>query len=60
MTTKLKLISISLALLLIVALSAALAFALPKEEFNLSGGLSYEPSYQTYTPISAYPPSAYN
>lgn len=60
MTTKLKLISISLALFLIVALSAALAFALPKEEFNLSGSLSYEPSYQTYTPISAYPLSAYN
>ena len=60
MTTKLKLISISLALLLIVALSAALVFALPKEEFNLSGSLSYEPSYQTYTPISAYPLSTYN
>ena len=49
MTTKLKLISISLALFLIVALSAALAFALPKEEFNLSGSLSYEPSFVSYT-----------
>ena len=41
MTTKLKLISISLALFLIVALSAGLAFALPKQEFNLSGSLVY-------------------
>ena len=48
MTSKLKLISISIALFLIAALSAALVFALPKEEFNLSGGLSYEPSYQGY------------
>ncbi len=52
MTTKLKLISISLALFLIVALSAALAFALPKEEFNLSGSLSYEPSFVSYTPAA--------
>lgn len=48
MTTKLKLISISIALFLIAALSVALVFALPKEEFNLSGSLSYEPSYQGY------------
>lgn len=48
MTTKLKLISISIALFLIAALSVALVFALPKEEFNLSGNLSYEPSYQGY------------
>ena len=52
MTTKLKLISISLALFLIVALSAALAFALPKEEFNLSGSLSYEPSFVSYTLVA--------
>ena len=55
MTTKLKLISISLALFLIVALSAALAFALPKEEFNLSGSLSYEPSYKTYRFTRLFP-----
>ena len=55
MTTKLKLISISLALFLIVALSAALAFALPKEEFNLSGSLSYEPSYKTYRLSRSFP-----
>ncbi len=55
MTTKLKLISISLALFLIVALSAALAFALPKEEFNLSGNLSYTPSYKTYRPLRTLP-----
>lgn len=48
MTTKLKLISISIALFLIAALSVALVFALPKQEFNLSGSLSYEPSYQSY------------
>ena len=48
MTSKLKLISISIALFLIAALSVALVFALPKEEFNLSGNLSYEPSYQGY------------
>ena len=51
MTTKLKLISISLALFLIVALSAALVFALPKEEFNLSGSLSYQVQYKKFIPI---------
>ena len=48
MATKFKVISISIALFLIAALSVALVFALPKEEFNLSGNLSYEPSYQGY------------
>lgn len=48
MATKFKVISISIALFLIAALSVALVFALPKEEFNLSGSLSYEPSYQGY------------
>lgn len=48
MATKFKVISISIALFLIAALSVALVFALPKEEFNLSGSLSYEPSYQSY------------
>ncbi len=51
MTTKLKLISISLALFLIVALSVALAFALPKQEFNLSGSLSYQVQYKKFIPI---------
>ena len=55
MTTKLKLISISLALFLIAALSVALVFALPKEEFNLSGSLSYEPSYKTYRLSRSFP-----
>ena len=48
MATKFKVISISIALFLIAALSVGLVFALPKEEFNLSGNLSYEPSYQGY------------
>ena len=55
MTTKLKLISISLALFLIVALSVALVFALPKEEFNLSGNLNYTPSYKTYRLSRSFP-----
>ena len=48
MKTKVKVVSVLLALFLIAALCVGLAFALPNLNFNLKGSLSYTPQTKTY------------
>ena len=48
MKTKVKVVSVLLALFLIAALCTGLAFALPNLNFNLKGSLSYTPQTKTY------------
>ncbi len=51
MKTKVKVVSVLLALFLIAALCTGLAFALPNLNFNLKGSLSYTPQTKTYYPL---------
>ena len=51
MKTKVKVVSVLLALFLIAALCVGLAFALPNLNFNLKGSLSYTVQTKTYYPL---------
>lgn len=51
MSLRLKIVLISFVSFFIVLLSIGVVFALSKEEFNLSGNLSYSPNYEEYVPI---------
>lgn len=51
MSLRLKIVLISFVSFFIVLLSIGVVFALSKEEFNLSGNLSYSPNYEEYVLI---------
>lgn len=51
MSLRLKIVLISFVSFFIILLSIGVVFALSKEEFNLSGNLSYSPNYEEYVLI---------